>query len=131
MSKYAPLTLHLNRTSSDQVTMSFSELQRILGFSLPNSAKLYYAWWDNDAGSGHTQAKAWLEAGFQTANVNLKASPPRVDFVRKASKSSAKENGQTARRHPAFGALKGMITLLPDVDYSEPADPDWGRVYDE
>ena len=34
-------------------------------------------------------------------------------------------------QHPAFGALKGMITLLPSVDYTEPADPEWGKVYED
>ena len=36
-----------------------------------------------------------------------------------------------SEHHPAYGALKGMITLLPGVDYTEPADPDWGKVYDD
>ena len=32
---------------------------------------------------------------------------------------------------PLFGCLAGTLTLLPDVDYTAPAYPDWGRVYDD
>ena len=34
-------------------------------------------------------------------------------------------------RHPAWGALRGLITLLPDVDYTEPAYKDWKTLYGE
>jgi len=30
-----------------------------------------------------------------------------------------------AKRHPAFGALKGTVFVPPGVDLTEPADPDW------
>ena len=33
-------------------------------------------------------------------------------------------------RHPLFGALKGLTRIPPGVDLTEPADPDWGNVYD-
>ncbi|MES0035587.1 helix-turn-helix domain-containing protein [Mesorhizobium sp. M0046] len=32
---------------------------------------------------------------------------------------------------PLFGCMAGTLTLLPDVDYTAPADPDWGNVYDD
>jgi transcriptional regulator with XRE-family HTH domain len=32
---------------------------------------------------------------------------------------------------PLFGCMAGTLTLLPDVDYTAPADPDWGKVYDD
>ena len=39
------------------------------------------------------------------------------------------ESGQQpSRRHPLFGILKGMITIAPGVDLTEPACPelaDW------
>jgi hypothetical protein len=34
-------------------------------------------------------------------------------------------------RHPLFGALKGMTFVPPGVDLTEPADPDWGKVYED
>ncbi|MHB1104204.1 MAG: helix-turn-helix transcriptional regulator [Devosia sp.] len=33
--------------------------------------------------------------------------------------------------HPAFGCMKDTLTILPGVDLTEPADPDWGKVYDD
>lgn len=33
--------------------------------------------------------------------------------------------------HPAFGCMRGTLTILPGVDLTEPADPDWGKVYDD
>jgi len=34
-------------------------------------------------------------------------------------------------RHPLFGALKGITFIPPGVDLTEPADPDWGKVYED
>ncbi len=30
-------------------------------------------------------------------------------------------------RHPLYGALKGYIRIMPGVDLTEPADPEWGE----
>jgi hypothetical protein len=35
-----------------------------------------------------------------------------------------------SERHPLFGALKGATFVPAGVDLTEPADPDWGKVYD-
>jgi hypothetical protein len=35
------------------------------------------------------------------------------------------------RRHPMFGALKGMITIEPGYDLTEPAMPEWADLIDE
>jgi hypothetical protein len=69
--KYAPLFRHLTARDTSSWTTSFAELEAILGFSLPNSARLYRPWWANDAKSGHSQAMAWTAAGWKTASVDL------------------------------------------------------------
>jgi len=40
-------------------------------------------------------------------------------------------SGKKPYRHPAFGALKGMITILPGVDITKPAYEDWKALYGE
>ena len=35
------------------------------------------------------------------------------------------------KQHPLFGIWKGLVTLDPNYDYTQPADPDWGKVYDD
>jgi hypothetical protein len=34
-------------------------------------------------------------------------------------------------RHPLFGALKGVTSIPPGVDLTEPADPDWADISEE
>jgi hypothetical protein len=36
-----------------------------------------------------------------------------------------------SERHPLFGALKDVTLVPPGVDLTEPADPDWGKVYEK
>ena len=43
------------------------------------------------------------------------------------SESGAKTYGKS----PLFGSMKGTTIVMPGVDLTEPADPDWGRVYDD
>lgn len=69
--KYAPLFHHLERIKSAEWSTTFAEIERILGFSLPDSARLYRPWWANAEKSGHSQAMAWSVAGWKTADVDL------------------------------------------------------------
>jgi hypothetical protein len=59
-SRYQALTLFLIGKEEAVVTLSFSELDRIVN-GLPASAKKYQAWWANtDRGQPH--AHYWLDA---------------------------------------------------------------------
>tara|TARA_R110000787_G_scaffold86057_9_gene183354 strand:+ start:54966 stop:55439 length:474 start_codon:yes stop_codon:yes gene_type:complete len=81
MSKYHNLQLHLAALKTDSWRASFDEIEDILGFTLPASARNYQAWWANQTEpSTHTHAKAWKNAGWQTKDLNLTASTVR--FVR-------------------------------------------------
>lgn len=69
MSKYDPLYHWLARQSRKEITLTFNELEKILGFKLPSSASRYPAWWDNEEGAEtrHVQCKAWFDAGFRVS----------------------------------------------------------------
>jgi Swt1-like HEPN len=77
--KYRPLYDHLMRTRNDMATMSFTEIEQILGGSLAASARKYQAWWGNEIGGSHVHAKAWMEAGF---HAHLELADERVTFER-------------------------------------------------
>jgi len=143
MSKYDPLLHHLT-ASRGPVELTFDDVEGLLGSSLPASARRYPAWWSNSGGT-HVQAHAWMAAGYRTEDVDITSGRVRfvpevgaagfgemkqAKFETKAATEASKPSG-VATRHPAFGALKGLITLLPDVDYTQPADPDWGKVYED
>jgi hypothetical protein len=79
MSKYEPLQQFLLERSEGQIPLSFEEIEAILGFELPDSARRYAPWWSNVGGT-HVQASAWLAAGWRTSNVDVPGG--RVVFVR-------------------------------------------------
>ena len=72
--KYAPLYRHLSTRSGSRWRTSFSEVEEILGFELPASARLYRPWWANQKkDAGHSHALAWQAAGWKTRKVDLEA----------------------------------------------------------
>ncbi len=73
--KYAPLYRHLlSLRPETEWRAGFAEVERVLGFRLPDSARLHRPWWANSRrGSGHSHALAWQAAGWRTARVDLEA----------------------------------------------------------
>jgi hypothetical protein len=64
MAKYDPLRTFLQSSPVSRVSMSFEQIEQLLGASLPESARVHRAWWANEAVGQHVQARSWLEAGF-------------------------------------------------------------------
>ncbi|MCY4652257.1 MAG: hypothetical protein OXC95_03745 [Dehalococcoidia bacterium] len=72
--KYQGLYSHLSGLQFTEWRTSFSEIESILGFGLPASARRYNAWWANEKGdSRHSQSFAWTAAGWKTADVDMNA----------------------------------------------------------
>ena len=73
--KYAPLYRHLlSARREPEWRTTFGEIEAILGFRLPDSARLYRPWWSNsESGSGHSHALAWQAAGWRTRAVDIEA----------------------------------------------------------
>jgi hypothetical protein len=68
MSKYFNLTAYLANMEEGTWEATFSDVEEVLGFPLPDSARKHRPWWANQ---GHAQSAAWLGAGYKTVNVDL------------------------------------------------------------
>ena len=82
--KYAPLCRYLQALSPDtqEDTLGFADIERLLGQPLPSSALKYSPWWANQANVGNRpQAKAWTSAGFDSSGL------PRPQLSKKPARS--------------------------------------------
>jgi hypothetical protein len=72
ISKYDGLERHLKFRAAftSSVELSFARIDGLIGSNLPMSAFRDTAWWSNSSSSAH--AKAWLNAGWEVQEVNLK-----------------------------------------------------------
>ena len=79
-SKYFPLHRFLleHERHATGFSMSFSEIEVILGVSLPPGARSHRAWWGNGTW-GHSQSRSWLLAGWRAVNVDVHGE--MVEFV--------------------------------------------------
>lgn len=75
--KYDSLKDYLSRQHPAEISLSFSEIEKIIGRSLPPSAREYREWWSNTPVPGRHSA-AWLSNGWMADEVNLTAG--RVRF---------------------------------------------------
>lgn len=121
MSKYSSLRDHLRSRGTSEIAMSFSDIERIVGHPLPASAHRHRAWWSNNT-SNNVMTKAWVDAGYCTAQVDL--AEERLIF-RRVDSVQLHERPQLQKRHPLFGALKGMMRIEPGTDLAAPAGEEW------
>jgi hypothetical protein len=131
MGKYEPLGAFLRNQRTQEVPLTFSEIEKITGVKLPPKAQHHRAWWSNNS-ANNVMTKVWLEAGYESTQVDMSA---RKLVFRRVGKVGTDERKPPAaarkgERHPLFGALKGLVRIPPGVDLTEPADPDWGKVYE-
>ena len=67
--KYRRLTEWLASTNEKTVSITFSQIESLIGFPLPNSARAYREFWANT--TTHSIALSWLSIGYKTVDVNL------------------------------------------------------------
>lgn len=118
--------------------MSFAQIAEVLGSALPRSAYTHRAFWANES-TGHVHAKAWLEAGYETAQVDMAgqhlvfqklpapapaAAPPAYSGGMEDEARLFQAPAPAAAlpgRHPALGVLKGSFSIAPGIDLTKPA----------
>lgn len=129
MSKYEPLEQFLKQHSTQEVPMTFAEIEKVVGFPLPEKASAIRAWWSNNP-SNNVMTKAWLAAGFITERVDMGS---RRLVFRRADPSRSKA-ASPARTPPSPGAgfldrirarMAGTVTVAPGVDLTAPTGESW------
>ncbi len=130
MSKYEPLQHFLEGCTTEEVPLTFGEIERILGAELPAS-KAYPAWWSNNP-SNNVMTRAWLAAGYRTERVDVAGE--KLVFRRdKATQSTGVSEGSPL---PTFAgkpgvlerlraALGGTVHIAEGVDLTQPTGEVW------
>ncbi len=134
MGKYTPLRDFLIDQDKPVISMSFEQIEELIGQPLPSS-KTSRAFWSNNP-DNNVMTREWLAAGFLAEAVDLKARTltfrKREEYPILFPGESAEDLGyEPTGKDPLFGCMRGTLKLLPGVDYTQPADPDWGKVYDD
>jgi hypothetical protein len=129
MSKYAPLGDYLRKQQIAFVPMTFAKVEEIVRTKLPKS-QCYPAWWSNNPWN-NVMTQVWLDAGFETEQVDVAGRKLVFRRVRKtatpAEGDSPPPGGDSSSQvHPLIGWMKGTVQIPPGVDLTEPADPEWG-----
>ncbi len=104
MSKYDPLQSFLNTCGGAALTMSFAEVEAVLGFELPWAARHFRQWWGNNA-SGHTQSRSWMLARYKVETVDLKAETVRFIGYEKGPGMLRSGTGRAGAGAAADGSL--------------------------
>src|SRR4051794_12169268 len=137
MGKYQNLGVFLQKQRAREVPLTFRDIEKITGAKLPPKAQHHRAWWSNNP-SNNVMTKVWLEAGYESAQVDMnarklvfrqvaKAGEARRGFAEAAQKPYATKDG----RPPPFRGRKDITHLIPGVDLTEPADPEWAELADK
>src|SRR5436305_3627483 len=87
MGKYEPLGQFLRKQRTQEVPLTFREIEKITGVKLPPKAQHHRAWWSNNP-SNNVMTKVWLEAGYESAQVDMNA---RKLVFRRVAKASNEE----------------------------------------
>jgi hypothetical protein len=80
MAKYDPLAAFLAASTTPTVTLSFRQVELILGEPLPFSARNYREWWANNT-TNHVNSQSWLGAGWRVAERGINMEQETVTFV--------------------------------------------------
>jgi len=106
VSKYEALTIYLTDQPIErkELSLSFEDIERIMGTSLPKTARVDRPWWANTW--RNNQGSRWLRAGWKVGRVDL--SKEKVVFVRS-------EDTVTVKRMSSQGYenLSRFINNLP------------------
>jgi len=94
--KYSPLSRYLARRAgfTGRVTLSFAEIEGVIGDNLPFGALRNQEWWTNTKSSA--QGQAWMNVGWRVHDINM--NNRNVTFIRLESPQTATLRKRARRR---------------------------------
>ena len=120
MNKYNVLKHYLENieVNTNEITLTFTELERILGFELPNSAYVHRPWWANPSSlKQHPYAQSWITAGWKVDSVNqeqkwvrfLRVGSAHPKSLNSKSHKGQSENSRNPSKGKQFQIISGQI----------------------
>lgn len=100
--KYLFLTEYLLKSNKEEITLTFKEIEKILGFELPVSTKKYAVNWSNT--NTLTLPLAWLNAGYKTHNTDMKN-----QIVHFSKRDSMQETKNEIRRSKVKSKIRTFV----------------------
>lgn len=102
-SKYMKLSQFLARRarSLSEITLSFREIEEIIGEKLPESARTRKIWWSNVR--GRMPPEAWLTVGWAVKEVDIEGK--MVKFIRETEPRGETKRKTVEEAGPEFKAL--------------------------
>lgn len=68
--KFLNLAKYFRQCSKEKITLTFEQIEMILGLELPKSAYKHRAYWSKS--KTHVFPNSWLNAGYKLNSINLK-----------------------------------------------------------
>lgn len=109
VSKYRQLQQYLADSRNQVETLSYAEIERILGFELPSSAYVHREWWAN---GGHSQAQAWMAVGWKVESVQLGVSVTFRTTGRRPNSALRSQGDDTAKQQ---GSTSQKTDSIPEL----------------
>lgn len=134
MTKYDVLSAYLQKQPTEEVPMTFGQIENLIGDKLPASARKHRPWWSNNP-SNSVITHAWLKAGYKSARVDMAGE--KLVFVRNAPGLGGMGVAEAPRpftpplvQKGSFVArvrlaLSGSVTIAPGADVTEATGEVW------
>jgi len=121
MAKYSALGQYLSTLNADSVTISFSEIERLIESTLPASAYNHPAYWSNERSGTHTWAHVWQAAGWRSENLDI--ARQSITFRRDQQSAEAQLAGLEPRKKETIYDLLEILGISTDDWKGNKANP--------
>lgn len=128
--KYQPLADFLSKSNKEDITLTFSDIEKILGFNLSPSARKHRPSWANN--SQEALSWGWMPVGYESYAIDMKNEIAHFRKVGFGNANYSKETSirQAATRKPKLHATNGIVItneLIEEAHRQVKATDNYGK----